>query len=146
MENKKELVKKNPRCYYKKEYCDMLIEHMSNGFSLESFAGVVSVGKSTVYVWKDKYPEFKEAFEVGNSKGLLYFEKLGSAMMRGTLRDKDGNQLKHDTAIFIFKMKNRFKWSDRPQEIGAELPTGTQTIHDYIESLHRKRGENDNTI
>jgi len=146
VENKKQLVKKKTVSLYKPEYCAMLLEHMSNGFSLESFAGVVSVGKSTVYLWKDTHPEFKEAFDIGLSKCLLYFEKMGSAMMKGTMRDKEGNQLKHDTAIYIFQMKNRFKWSDRPQEIGAELPTGVQSIQDYIDSLHRKRGENDHSI
>lgn len=146
MENKKQLVKKIPRSLYRPEYCDLLIEHMSNGFSLEAFAGVVSVGKGTVYLWKDNHPEFKEAHEIGLSRGLLYFEKLGSAMMKGMLRDKNGNQLKHDSVVYIFTMKNRFKWSDRPQEIGSELPTGVQSINDYIDSLHRKRGENDHSI
>lgn len=131
---------------YKPEYCEMLIDHMSNGFSMESFAGVVGVARRTVYLWKEKHEEFEEAYEIGIAKSLLYHEKLGAAMMKGALRDKNGNPVKHDTAIYIFSMKNKFKWTDKPQDQTSDLPSGSQSIQDYINSLHKQRGENDNTI
>lgn len=49
---------------FKKEYCDMLIEHMKLGKSFETFAGKIRVSRRTLYDWVESYPEFKEAKEI----------------------------------------------------------------------------------
>lgn len=48
---------------YKKEYTDLLIKHMSEGLSFESFAGLIGVARSTLYDWVDTIPEFAAAKE-----------------------------------------------------------------------------------
>ena len=42
---------------YDSKYCDMLIEHMSEGLSFESFAGLIGTCKETIYEWTRKHPE-----------------------------------------------------------------------------------------
>jgi transposase len=44
---------------YKNEYIVLLQEHLSSGYSFQSFAGIVKVGSLTLYNWVKRYPEFK---------------------------------------------------------------------------------------
>ncbi len=44
---------------FRPEYIDMLDEHLTD-VSFSSFAGVVKVNHTTLYVWLEKYPKFKE--------------------------------------------------------------------------------------
>lgn len=90
---------------YKKEYCKKLIEHMSQGYSIGSFAGVVKVNKDTVYEWINVNKEFKEAKEYGESLSLLWWEKSGMDGMRGAIPG-------FNATMWVFNMKNRFKWKD----------------------------------
>lgn len=94
---------------YDPKFCDMLIEHMSQGLSLESFAGVVGVCEDTVYEWAKVHPAFSEAKKQGRAKSRLIWEKIG---MNGTVGKIKG----YDAGSWIFNMKNRFRWRDRHDE------------------------------
>lgn len=59
---------------YKPEYCDMLIDHMSEGYSFDSFVAISRVGLKTMYNWCKEYPEFAEAHQIGQGMALKYFE------------------------------------------------------------------------
>lgn len=63
-----------PPTKYKPEYCEMLIDHMSEGYSFESFSALIRVGRNTTYLWCKEFPEFKEAKEVAEAMALKYFE------------------------------------------------------------------------
>ena len=89
---------------YRPEYCEMLIEHMSQGLSFESFAGVVSVCKQTIYNWLENNKEFLDAKRSGTQKCLLMWEKLG-IRQAATGKGSFGS--------FRFNMMNRFGWSDK---------------------------------
>lgn len=91
---------------YKKEYCQMLIAHMAEGLSFESFAGVIKKTRQCLYEWRERYPEFKEAFELGYCEALLFTEKMSRSAMVGKI---DG----FNSTVWIFWMKNRFGWVDR---------------------------------
>ena len=93
---------------YKPEYDEMLIEHMSQGFSFESFAGVVNVCRSTVYHWCDLYPSFSDAKNLGFAKMQLHDEKLYLEAMRG--KNKNVN-----TVLMLFKMKNCHNWTEKKE-------------------------------
>ena len=54
----------------------MLVQHMSNGFSFKSFAGIVRVGISTIYQWSYDHDEFRDAAEEGRSLCVLFYERL----------------------------------------------------------------------
>lgn len=59
---------------YKQEHCDLLIEHMAQGYSFESFGAVIKVGRNTLYLWAREIPDFREAKEVGEAMALKFFE------------------------------------------------------------------------
>ncbi len=60
---------------YKPEYCQMLVDHMEQGLSFESFGAICNASRATLYNWAKEHPEFLDAQEVGKRK-LLYFWEL----------------------------------------------------------------------
>ena len=91
---------------YKKEFCQKLIDHMSKGFSYEGFAGKIDTHRDTLYHWEKLYPEFSDAKKKAFIKCMNYWEEMG---MAGTVGKIKG----FSTPMWIFNMKNRFKWADR---------------------------------
>jgi len=91
---------------YKKEYCQMLIDHMESGLSFMSFAGVVSVSYDTVHEWAKIHSDFSVAKGQGRSKQLLWDEKL---LNKGS----EGKQRGYNAAAHKWKMANAHKWTDR---------------------------------
>lgn len=91
---------------YKPEYCQMLIDHMAEGFSFESFAAVVKVNRDTLYNWVAIHPDFSDAKKSGFDESRLTWEKIG----RDIAKKGEGN-----ATAFIFNMKNRFRedWNDK---------------------------------
>lgn len=59
---------------YKPEYCEQVIEIMSQGLSLTAFAGKISVARSSINEWIDNHEEFSEAVRVGKAKRTLALE------------------------------------------------------------------------
>lgn len=119
---------------YKPEYCDMLIEHMSQGYSFDTFPAIVRVGRSTMYVWLKDIPEFKEAHEIGNALALKYFEtaiksassneKIDDKVLRTTFNPKNINiatmqwfiKCRYSSA-YSEKIINVIEGGDKPVEI-----------------------------
>jgi hypothetical protein len=99
---------------YEPSYCDLLIEHMSKGFSFESFAGLVKVARSTIYEWVDKNPDFSDAKKVAEEQCRLFWEKTA---LEGLQVQTGPGAINLNTTMWIFQMKNRFpkEWRDRQQ-------------------------------
>lgn len=114
---KKEVeVKKTGRpTKYKEEYCDMLIEHMSKGFSFETFAAVIDVNQDTLHEWAKVNPIFSEAKKTAFLKCRYFWENIG---IEGLWNEPLGRTL--NTGVWVFNMKNRFKWSDRVEVSGDD--------------------------
>ena len=55
---------------YDPKYCEMIIEHMSDGASMTSFAAEIGVARSTINEWGEKNPEFSEAINVARSAAV----------------------------------------------------------------------------
>lgn len=110
---------------YTKEHCEMLIEHMRNGLSFKSFAGVAGVQRSTLYNWLDANPEFKEAKEIGEDLSLLFWEKMGidNIINRSESfgNNQGGNSTSLNATVWIFNMKNRFGWRDRQPDENDQI-------------------------
>lgn len=96
---------------YKKEYTDLLIKHMSEGLSFESFAGLIGVARSTLYDWVDTIPEFAAAKEEAWARSLLHWERVGKEGMFMGGKDNPFN-----ATVWVFSMKNKFSWSDRVEQ------------------------------
>lgn len=107
---------------YKPEYCEQLIEHMSNGYSFESFAADLSVSKDTLYEWSKVYPEFSDAHAVGRMKLLKHLETF-TIMAVG-----DTETYKINTGLHIFRLKNQIGWKEKSeQEIQGKV-----TLEDLV--------------
>jgi transposase len=98
---------------YKPEFCEMLAEHFAEGYSYESFAGVVGVARATLYLWEEQHPEFLDAKKEHEAKVMhRWEERLAKLADSGV-----GNA----TAI-IFGLKNRAgnNWRDK-QEVAQTV-------------------------
>lgn len=80
---------------------------MSTGLSYESFAGAIQVSKQTLYDWEKVNPKFLDAKKVGTEMSRLWWEKAGMAGLWGS---KDAQ---FNSSVWIFSMKNRFRWADK---------------------------------
>lgn len=92
---------------YKPEFCQMLIDHMIEGYSFESFAAVVDSSRATIYRWREDQIEFRDAFDQAREKCRLFWEKSGIAGMN---KGKDFNQ-----AVWAKNISCRFReeWTDQ---------------------------------
>jgi len=105
--------KKKDRYYspYKVELCDLLIKHMAQGLSFESFGVIAKVGRRTLFNWVKKHPDFEEAKEIGASQSMALFEKLLISKAMGaeilTFNGKLIDPKKIDITAVIFWLKTR---------------------------------------
>lgn len=107
---------------YKKEYCEMLVNHMAKGLSFESFGGEIDVWKEALYNWVKRYPEFSNAKDRGHLKGLLFMEKIGQAATMGKIPG-------FNYRPWLMKMKNSFGYKDRLDITSEDEKVETVTIY-----------------
>lgn len=93
---------------FQEKYCDMLIRHMEEGFTFNSFAAKIGVATHTLFNWRKKYPEFQAAFDIGYAKGMYHWEQIGKAGITGMLKGFNG------WAWFLI-MRNRFGWNNKQE-------------------------------
>lgn len=86
---------------YKDEFCQIVIDEMSKGFSITATAATLGVCKDTVYDWKKKIPAFSDAINQGYALGLKHFENL-------LMKKVDGTKRNVDTSCLLFVLKTRF--------------------------------------
>ena len=60
---------------YEPEYGEEIIAIMSKGFSLVAAASQVGVGRSTVYEWKDRHPDFAKMLEIAQASRQYILEE-----------------------------------------------------------------------
>ncbi len=124
-----------PVTKYRPEYVEQVQIHMAKGYSFESFASKLDVDKSTLYLWCQAHPEFKEAKDRGVEKSRY---KLERNLMRTAVTGK-GNVI-----ASLFMLKNRFPadWRDRKeielQKNEAEA-NNNLTLDQQIEKIEAMR-------
>lgn len=90
----------------------MLVDHMKEGFSYESFAAIAETHVDTLYEWEKVHPEFSDAKGKARVLGLLYDEQMLKELIA---RDGRGYSMTGQ----IYKMKCRYRklgWNDAPKE------------------------------
>lgn len=104
---------------YKPEYCDAVIQHMSEGASLTSFAASINVSRATINVWMEEYPEFLEAAMTAKSKCASWWEAVG----RKNAVEGGGN-----ATLVVFGLKNMAAddWRDK-REVDHQSSDGTMS-------------------
>ena len=92
---------------YKEEYCQKLIDHMAEGYSFDSFAGIVDVNIDTLYEWAKVHADFSDAKSIGTAKSMAWWEKIGRMGMINEIPF-------FNDRIWRLNMINRFRsqWSD----------------------------------
>ena len=93
---------------YDPKFCDMLIEHMALGYSFASFGGVINIGKTTLYAWVSRYPEFSESKDIGYNRGLLFIEQHYFSKLTGHSRGQGIIPKYIDSGSLYFVLKTRF--------------------------------------
>lgn len=93
---------------YDEKYCEQIIEHMSEGASMTSFAAEIEVDRSSLNEWMDKHPEFSQAVKIGKAKCASWWERVG----RTNAVEGGGN-----ATLVIFGLKNMAAddWRDKQQ-------------------------------
>jgi hypothetical protein len=99
---------------YKSKFCSMLIEHMRQGLSFDTFAGRIEVNPDSLYEWVKRHPAFSEAKKVGT--GLRNY-LVESAYVASTLNPEKN---KYNTAQLIYWTKNTLGWSDKIEHAGDD--------------------------
>lgn len=110
---------------YKPEYCEQLIEHMSQGYPLDTFAALIHVNIDTLYAWRDAHPEFSEAIKDGRAKSMRWMIDFGRSAMAGKIANSQNS-------IWIFMMKNMYHWRDRSEieHSGGSKPIKFENLTD----------------
>jgi hypothetical protein len=106
---------------WKDEYCDLLVEHLAEGLSFDSFAGKIGITNETLNAWLKEKPEFSEAKKEGLPQSLLFWETMGRDGCRGFIKD-------FNTGAWVFNMKNRFGWRDK-RELNHKVE---KSLHEEI--------------
>ena len=121
---------------YRPEYCDMVVEHMSEGASLTSFAALVGVARSTISEWMDEHEEFSVAATRGKAACAAWWERVA----RKNAVTGEGN-----ATLTVFGLKNMSPedWREKqeidhrsgdgsmsPKDTGAAVLAALQSKHD----------------
>lgn len=59
---------------FKIEFCQMLVNHCSEGYSFQSFAVRINVLPKTLDEWAEEYPEFAKARTIAALKQKIFWE------------------------------------------------------------------------
>lgn len=105
---------------YESRFCEELVEHMSMGGGLRSFASKINVNPDTVYEWTNVHTEFSDALKRGQASLELWFEALFKRMASGQLDRPvkiNGKTVYKPTqgnaAAAIFMAQNMIHWRNR---------------------------------
>ena len=93
---------------YRPEYCDMVVDHMSEGASLTSFAAEIDVSRETISEWTRVHPEFSVAVKKGKAKCAAWWERLGRT---GAM----GGDVNPTLVIFGLKNMSPEDWRDKQE-------------------------------
>jgi transposase len=109
---------------YQPSYCDLVIEHMTEGASLTSFAAEIGVARSSINEWMEQNPEFSEAVKIAKAKCSAWWERLG----RKNAADGGGN-----ATLVIFGLKNMAAddWREKQEvEHSGDMSVIFQTVYE----------------
>ena len=80
---------------------------MSKGFGFEEFASTLNdVSPALLYRWQQKFPDFREARNIGEGLCKAWWMNLARGASTGQIKN-------FNAAAWIFSMKNMFGWRDK---------------------------------
>lgn len=115
---------------YKPEFADNLPEMFKQGESVAEVCAELKVARSTFYLWLKEYPDFGDAYKIGQVLSESWWAKLGRA---GACGKADINP-----AVWIFNMKAKFNYTEKT-DINMSLSGNLNVAIDPVEEM-KKRG------
>jgi hypothetical protein len=100
----------NRKDAFKNEFCEQLINHMSQGYTFDQFCVDLRVTPCTLYIWKKKYPEFENAYHIGKQSQRKFY--LSLLIKSATTKEMN-------SAVTIFLAKNRLNMTDKSETISS---------------------------
>lgn len=105
----------------------MLIDHMSQGLSYETFAAKIGTHRGVLYEWEKQHPEFHDTKRKAQEISQLWWESAGiNGLYTIVEHGEDGKKVliekKINQAMWIFNMKARFRWRDEDMKEPDRLP------------------------
>jgi hypothetical protein len=95
---------------YRPEYCQQLIDTMSQGDTLACFCADIGIHRESAYEWMKKHPEFSNAYKKAQENALKFWEKMLARCSLGIPVKIGGKEYKnYNVVAMIFLMKARFK-------------------------------------
>ena len=91
---------------YRSEMCAVLEEMMREGASQIEVMAEIDITEDTFYRWKKENEEFSESVARGKLLSQAWWERIGRVNLENTKFNYRG---------WYMNMKNRFKWSDKPE-------------------------------
>lgn len=76
LKREKKKLETAPGSDYKTEYCSMLLDHCSQGYSFKSFAARINVLPETLEKWTKEHPEFEAAKSKAELKQRMFWEAM----------------------------------------------------------------------
>lgn len=98
--NLKDTIGRGQPSKFEDKYCAMIIHHMSEGFSYETFASRVGVSRKTIYNWEDQFGNWKAAKKVAFDCRKMKWE--------GIIANAATGKSKGNAAAIIFALKNYY--------------------------------------
>jgi hypothetical protein len=95
---------------YDPRYCDEVIVHMEQGYSLASFSDYILVNRDTIHEWTRVHPDFSDAVARGKAARLKFWEKLGIEVAQ-----TGGNGSQATMVIFGLKNMGSDEWRDKQE-------------------------------
>jgi hypothetical protein len=133
---------------YKEEYCGIASKLCQLGATDNDVAEALGIGTTTLYRWRNEYPDFRKALKVGKSEAddrvemSLYRKAVGYTHEAVKIFQFQGAPVvvpyqeihQPDTTACIFWLKNRRPdlWREKPD--GAQDETLTNLVSKLIES------------
>lgn len=114
---------------YKPEYCEKLIEHMSEGNPFETFGVEIGVSREVLYLWTHTHEDFLNAKKLATDASMKWWLSIGRAGMCGKIQG-------FQSSVWIFTMKNRFMWHDEAHKSKTEVEQ-KETIQKAKEELEK---------
>jgi len=109
-----------PVSAFKPEYCEIAERVLASGESLAAVCCEIGCGRTTLYDWRDRHPEFAASLEYGVQMSQRVWEEKGRAGI-------DGETERFAGTPWMFVMKARFH-------------------QDYVEKKEDKETNNTNTL
>lgn len=99
-----------------KDWKERIIELGEEGGSDVEMRALLRISRDLWYRWLEEEPEFSETIKEAHELCEAFWTAHGRRMATGAAEGMP--------AVYIFNMKNRFKWRDKPEEeqVKVEIP------------------------